>query len=146
MVAVSLVGCYTLQPTGGTAPLPGRVIGLDINDAGRVALGGLMGPQIAQIEGRLISSDSDAYVVGVSAVRLLRGGEQVWTGETVNIKKQFVSVVYERKLSKTRTVIATAIGAGAIALVGGRSLVGLGTPDDPPEPGDTVAALRRPRR
>lgn len=143
---VFLVGCYSLQPAMGTIPQPGNVIGLDINDAGRVALGGSMGPEIIQLEGRLISRDASEYVVGVSTVRLLRGGEQVWRGEAVHIKKEFVSVVYERKLSKTRTIIAGAAGVGLVALIGSRSLGGLWTPEDPPGQSDTVAAQRRPPR
>ena len=63
-IAVPLVGCYTLQPTGGPVPQPGTVIGLDINDAGRVALGGSMGPEIGQVEGRLVQRDNSEFVVG----------------------------------------------------------------------------------
>src|SRR5262245_57209035 len=67
--AFLLVGCYTLQPTGGQAPQPGVVIGLDINDAGRAALGGSMGPEIDQVEGRLVERNNNEYVVAVNAVR-----------------------------------------------------------------------------
>lgn len=143
---ILLAGCYSLQPAGGTTPVPGKVIGLDITDAGRVALGGAMGPEIIQVEGRLISMDANEYVVGVSTVRLLRGGEQVWRGEAVPIKKEFVSTVYERKLSKTRTALAAAAGVGLVVAIGSRSLLGLVEGDEPTVPGDTVATLRRPRR
>src|SRR6187401_2195337 len=65
-----LAGCYTLQPSRGATPQPGKIIGLDINDAGRVALSGSMGPEIGQIEGRLVSRDSAEYVVGVTTLHL----------------------------------------------------------------------------
>ena len=143
--AVALVGCYTLQPTGGAVPEVGKVIGLDINDAGRVALGGAMGPSIGQIEGRLVQKDNSEYVVAVTAVHLLRGGDQVWRGEAVHIKSEFVSSVYERRFSKSRSAVLAAVGAGAIAIIATRSLVGLGDQDPGKQPGDSSHTQRRPR-
>ena len=145
MCSVALVGCYTLQPTGGPVPQVGTVIGLDINDAGRVALGGAMGPSIGQIEGRLVQKDSGEYVVAVTAVHLLRGGDQTWRGEAVHIKYEFVSSVYERRFSKSRSALMAAAGVGAIAIIASRSLLGLGD-QDPGKMTDTTAqTLRRPR-
>jgi len=126
-------------------PELGSVIGLDINDAGRVVLGGAMGPEIGQVEGRLVRRDTSEFVVGVLAVRLLRGGEQVWHGETVHVKREHVNSIYERRFSKTRTIIAGAVGVGVIAILGSKSLRGVFTPDDPKGPGDTLQAQRRPR-
>jgi hypothetical protein len=142
---VALVGCYTLQPTGGAVPEVGKVIGLEINDAGRVALGGAMGPSIGQIEGRLVQKDNSEYVVAVTAVHLLRGGEQVWRGEAVHIKSEFVSSVSERRFSKSRSAILAAVGVGAIAIIASRSLLGLGDQDPGKQPGDTSQTQRRPR-
>ena len=143
--AVVLVGCYTLQPTGGPVPDVGKVIGLDINDAGRVALGGAMGPTIGQVEGRLVQRDSSAFVVAVTAVHLLTGGEQVWRGESVRIKSEYVSSLYERRFSKARSAALAALGVGAIAIIASRSLIGLGDQDPGKAPGDTAQSQRRPR-
>ena len=142
-----LVGCYTLQPTGGTVPQPGTAMAFDINDAGRVALGGSMGPEISQIEGRLASKEGSEYVVAVTDVHLLRGGDQVWHGETVHIKSEYVSSLYERRFSAARSVAMGAAGLGAIAIIATRSLGGLGSTERPePSPGDTAHTQRRPRR
>ncbi len=142
-----LVGCYTLEPTGSTVPQPGSTIGLDINDAGRVALGGSMGPEIRQVEGRLVERDSSEYVVGVTALHLLDGGEQVWHGETVHIKSAYVSSVYQRKFSAGRSALLAAAGVGAVAAIATRSLSGLGTGDQGSgrTPVDTAHTQRRPR-
>ena len=119
----------------------------DINDAGRVALGGSMGPEIAQIEGRLASKEGSEYVVAVTDVHLLRGGDQVWHGETVHIKSEYVSSLYERRFSAARSVAMGAAGLGAIAIIATRSLGGLGSTERPePSPGDTAHTQRRPRR
>ncbi len=144
--SVLVVGCYTLQPTTTTAPQPGSIIGLDINDAGRVALGGSMGPAILQIEGRLVERNSTEYVVGVQTVRLLQGGEQTWHGEVVHIRSDYVSTLYERHFSAARSAALAAVGVGAIAAIATRSLIGLGTGDQSgKQPGDTAHTQRRPR-
>ena len=141
-----LVGCYTLQPTGGVAPQPGNVIGLDINDAGRAALGGAMGPAIDQVEGRLVQQTNAEYVVAVSSIRLLRGGDQVWSGEQVRIPSSYVTSVYARRFSKSRTAVLTAAAIGSIALVATKSIIGSGLLDLGPPPGDTSHTILRPRR
>lgn len=142
---ILLVGCYTLQPTGGAVPKPGTIMGFDINDVGRVALAGPMGPEIEQVEGRLVEKDSNEYVVAVTGLHLLRGGEQVWHGEMVHIKTEYVSSLYERRFSAARSVAMGAAGIGAIAIIASRSLGGLGSTDRPGPPTDTGQTLRRPR-
>jgi len=146
-LAVLLVGCYTLQPTGGPVPQLGSIVGLDLTDAGRMALGGSMGPEIGQVEGRLVEKDSNEFVVAVTELHLLRGGEQVWHGETVHIKKEYVSSLYERRFSPGRSAALAAAGVGAVAIIATRGLVGLGEPGDlsGKTPGDTGHTQRRPR-
>lgn len=145
-VSVFLVGCYTLQPTGETAPTPGARMAFNITDAGRVALGGSMGPEILQVEGRFTGRQGTDYVVSVTDVHLLGGGDQVWHGETVNLKAEYVSSTFERRFSAARSVAMGAAGLGAIAAIATRSLGGLGSTERPePSPGDTAHTQRRPR-
>ena len=139
-LTVVLMGCYTLQPVGRSVPAPGTRVAFDVNDAGRVALGGTMGPEIAQIEGRLIDADTGAFLIAVSTVRLLRGGEQVWGGEQVRVKTEFLGPAYERRFSRGRSV---ALGAGVLGTFAGflitRALIGAGS-EEPRIPGDTAQA------
>jgi hypothetical protein len=144
VASVLLVGCYTLVPTGGIAPEVGTGVALDINDAGRLALGGSMGPEIAQIEGQLIQEDSSEYLIAVETLRLMRGGEQQWKGEKVRIKTGYVTTAYERRFSRGRTIVLTAVGIGAVALLAGKSLRGSGSTDPDPLPKDTASAVRIP--
>ena len=139
-----LGGCYTLQPSRGSAPEVGARMALDVNDAGRVALGGSMGPEISQIEGQLLGKDDREYLVAVSGIKLLRGGEQPWSGEKVRIKSEYVSSVYRRRLSPGRSLALGAIGAGAIALIVTRSLKTNPETGDPPTPGDSSNTMRIP--
>jgi hypothetical protein len=133
------MGCYTLQPLGGGPPPVGTSVTLDVTDRGRVALGGSMGPEIAQIDGRLIGTDSGGYVVAVSSVRYLRGGSQPWRGEQVRIRTEDVGRAYERRFSRTRSLaIGAAIVGGVVAFLGGQALLGLGEGGDGDPPDDTV--------
>jgi hypothetical protein len=144
LAAVLTVGCYTYEPVQGPTPAVGAEIAFDINDAGRVALGGSMGPEIAQIEGRLVEKGAADYLVAVTAVHMLRGGEQVWSKEPVRIKSEYVSSVYQRQFSAVKTVALSAIGVGIVAALAGRSLVGGGSTDQGQKgPPDTSQTTRR---
>lgn len=137
-----LVGCYTLQPMRGAEPVVGTKVAFDVNDAGRAALGGSMGPEIMQVEGHLIQRDTEGYLLAVSGVRLLRGGEQVWSGEQIRLNSQYVGSSYERRFSFGRSVALGVVGIGGFtALLATRSLLGLGTDPDG-EPVDTGQARR----
>jgi hypothetical protein len=142
MASVLLVGCYTLQPTRGVVPANGTEVAFDISDAGRVALGGSMGPEISQIEGRLVSKDGGEYDVAVTAVRLLRGGEQVWRGERVHIKQEHVTTIYEKRFSKGRTIALSAAGIGAVAIMASQGILGGGQAEPGKTPGDTSQSSR----
>ncbi|MFI5228184.1 MAG: hypothetical protein ACHQWU_03890 [Gemmatimonadales bacterium] len=139
---MTLGGCYTLQPTGGPVPEVGSRIAFDVNDAGRAALGGAMGPEIDQIEGLLVERDTADYLVAVSAVHLLRGGDQIWSGEQVHIKSAYVSRTYERRFSAGRTVVLSAIGVAAVAAFVSQTLIGSGA-DSPSKPSDSTGATVR---
>ena len=137
MMGLTLEGCYTLQPARGVTPDIGEKVAFDVNDTGRAALGGSMGPEIGQIEGRLLQRDTAQYVVAVSAIHLLRGGTQTWSGETVKINPAFVDKTYTRHFAAGRTIALSALGAGAVAFLVTRSLTGGGDREDK-IPGDTV--------
>jgi hypothetical protein len=143
---IGLAGCYTLEPAR-SAPQPGSVIALDITDAGRVALGGLIGPEIAQVEGRLLGMDSSQYTVGVTTVRFLRGGDQVWQGEPVRIKSEYVASRYERRFSGARSAALGAVAVAGVAAIAAQSLLGSGSGDAGGKPPiDTGLTQRAPRR
>jgi hypothetical protein len=141
-----LTGCYVLQPVGTVAPDVGKRVALDVNDVGRVALGGSMGPEIDQVEGRLLQRDNSEYVLAVDAVRLLRGGEQRWNGESVHIKNEYVSAIQQRTFSPGRTIALSAVGIAAVAWMARRSLFPGGFPDTPVDPVDSSALNRVPLR
>ena len=134
-------GCYSLQPAAAATPEPGTRLSFAINDAGRVALGGSMGPELRRVNGSLNSKEGDDYFVNVSGVDLMYGGFQTWAGETVRINSSYVSAVYERKFSKGRTILATVAAVGALSLLAKGPLNHIISPRDVPE--DTAPPLTR---
>jgi len=146
MITVAGIGllttsCYNLQPTSVAVPEPGTRIAFAINDVGRVALGGSMGPELRRVEGAFQSKNGDDYLVNVSGVELLQGGYQTWAGESVRINSSYVSAVYEKKFSKSKTALVVgglAVAAATISSKGVRSFL------DPREetPPDTFLTRR----
>lgn len=144
-LVVSVTGCFTLQPVAGQ-PLPlGTTVSLGINDAGRAALGGAMGPEISEIEGRLIQKDSAEYVLAVALIKLLRGGEQVWSGERIHVKTAYVNGVSEKRFSRGRTAIVATAAAGVLALLISQGVLGNLAGDDGKLPPDTGVSIKYPR-
>lgn len=133
LAGLLLAGCSTMRPLQGAEPQVGTKVAFDVNDAGRVALGGTMGPEIAQVEGQLIEKNSEGYLLAVSTTRLLRGGEQAWSGEQVRVKPEFLGSAYQRRFSMGRSLALGAVaigGFGAFMLT--RELLGSGNTNDPP--------------
>lgn len=140
-VVLGLLGCYTLKPMGGVEPKAGTKLAFEVNDAGRVALGGTMGPEIAQVEGLLVEKDSEGYLLAVSNVRLLRGGEQVWNGEKVRLDAKYLGTAYERRFSLARSIGLGVVGIGGFsAILATTSLLGIG--QDGNTPPDTTVNQR----
>lgn len=148
VVAVTLLGltgCYTMQPVS-EQPFPlGMTVELIINDAGRAALRPMMGPEVAKVQGRLVQKDSTGYTVAVTQLGLLRDGTQVWSGERVSIKSEYVNSVAERRFSRGRTAVVTAAVLGVVAIVFTQSIKGSLFGDDGKVPSDTAVAVRYPR-
>lgn len=139
--ALLITGCYTLEPMVTAQPATGSKVALSINDAGRVALGGQMGPAVLRVHGRLVSHDTEEYDLAVTGVDLLAGGFQTWQGERVRISDDHVSALLERRFSKAKTIALGAAAIGAVALVGrGAFLPGFLDPE--PTPDDSTFTRR----
>lgn len=140
---LGVTGCYALHPVAtGAAPEVGSRIAVEVNDAGRAALGGSMGPEIDRIEGRMMEQDSAAWVIAVEQVYLIRGGIQVWNNERIRIGRDQARGLFERRISKGRSIALGTVGAGAVAFLLSRGLLGAGLGEPPSVPTDSGATLR----
>ena len=83
----------------------------------------------------------------MSNIQLLGGGAQIWSGERVKIKEEYVNTAYQRRFSKGRTAALSAVFIGGItAFAFSRNLFGFGTEGTPRPPGDTAISHRAPRQ
>jgi hypothetical protein len=145
-VLLGQAACYTLQPmSAAQAPILGDPVAFDVTDAGRVALGGSMGPAVLQIEGRVTKVTDAGYELAVTQVHLIGGGEQTWSGEKVQVNKEYVARSYAKEFSRGRTILLSAIGVGVFVAIITQSLTahGLGAGDTKTPP-DTSHSVRRP--
>ena len=134
-------GCYTLQPSSVAVPVSGTRLAFAINDVGRVALGGSMGPELRRVEGSFQFKENDDYFVNVSGVELLQGGFQAWAGETVRINTSYVSAIYEKKFSPAKTALAVGGAALVASFMGSRTVRSFLDPRQE-EPADTFLTRR----
>ena len=142
---LAAMGCFSLQPVAGQ-PLPlGSTVSMSINDAGRASLGGQMGPEISDIEGRLLQHDSAEYVLSVSQVSLIRGGTQTWAGERIRIKSDFVTGIAEKKFSRGRSVALGVAAIGLVAIGIKQGILGNIAGEEGKTPPDTGRTIRYPR-
>ncbi len=140
-----VAGCYTMEPVQGAVPAAGTEIAFDISDVGRVALGGTIGPEISQVQGRLLDKTPD-FLVAVSAVEFLRGGEQTWQGQQVHIKPEYVTAVYERRFSRSKSLMLAGLGVAAGVAIATRGILGSGTGGTAVSIPDTARQVLRPAR
>lgn len=133
---VFLAGCYTTVPVE-TAPSPGEVVVLDLNDHGRDRLGRSIGSAAKSIEGALDSRTDSGYVVKVSSVVYMNGQNNMWTNEPLTIQSDLVRELRVKKFSQGRTALLVGGSIGAlVALIATRQLVVGPSSETDKKPGD----------
>lgn len=125
-----LGACYTYRPLA-TAPLPSSRVSLVLTDQGRAEAAERIGPQTARVEGAVVESSDSAYLLAVSAVQPIAGQLVRWSGETVTVRRDQVALLYERRLSKSRTAIMAGAMVGVLAAAITTSLFGIAGSDVP---------------
>jgi hypothetical protein len=134
LVTALVAGCYTYRPLL-EAPAPTTKLSLVLSDQGRVGAAKQIGPLVARVEGDLIAASDTAYVVAVSTVRAFYGPAARWNGETVSLRRDYVTMAYERRFSRGRTALL--LGGAAttfVALVITQHIFGIGSERPPNVP------------
>jgi hypothetical protein len=151
MVAAALLptaeACYVYTPPDTGAVPPGQLVELDISDMGRVGLGERFGSGLAAVQGRLVQSSSNEYVVNVYRVSQLNGASAMWSGEMVRLDRSYIGTVKQREFSASRTALLVGSAVAGVAVIAlGAHFIGHfgGYPDPDPGTGVTPASLRVP--
>ena len=121
-------GCYVYTPVAAP-PAPGTRLLLELNNQGRVGLGGSIGSAASSVEGLLQAGADSTYNLKVVSVSYLNGQRNQWNSEPLAVPRNFVRDVKSRQFSKTRTVITVgALVAGTVLFIVTRGLIGSGSP------------------
>ena len=116
--------CYTTHPLM-SAPDPGAIAVVSLNDRGRVALGDAIGANADRIEGSVVSRTDTAFVLAVRTVDYVGGASNGWKGEPVTVPVAGVRGMTEKRFSKARTSVAAgALVAAVVAFIVTRNLLG----------------------
>ena len=121
--------CYTYQPLTAADPAPGTPMALVLNDQGRAAVADSVGPGVRRVDGTLVRSTNDRWVVAVSELLDIDGRRTKWSGETVGFQRAYVAIPQERQFSKRRTILlVSTVAAGLATIIATRHLFGLSLP------------------
>ncbi len=123
-----LCGCYNYRPLSALDPEPGRRVAAELTDSGSVALARYLGPDVAAVDGRLLTVTDQELGLAVVTVRDRRGIEHYWKGETVTLPRGDIATLRERKLALGRSVALSVAGVGAsLALLRAFGVYGAGS-------------------
>ena len=133
--------CYRYVPTSSTDLTVGGAYRGHFTTEGSQRVAGIVGANVQQFDGRIVTVLDTAYLVAMSAT-LKRSEERptVWTGEQLMIPRSAVNRFELRELDRPRTIRAAALYTGGIVLLGVlvfsiKSLSsGSGTVNPPPPP------------
>ncbi|MGE5082988.1 MAG: hypothetical protein ACM3ND_08790 [Acidobacteriota bacterium] len=108
-------GCYSYAVRPVSEISQDATVTADINDVGRVALGDRVGPEVMQVEGKVVQRSDSSVRLLVTQVTYLNGNTEAWQGQEVGLRAQDVKLVTQRTFSRSRTALL--IGAMAVGLV-----------------------------
>jgi len=76
----AVAGCYRYVPLSTPQPQSGTFIAAVLTDSGTAELAQYLGPNVASIGGRLVSSSPEELQISVNIVATRGGAENFWKG------------------------------------------------------------------
>jgi hypothetical protein len=125
--------CYVYVPVDTTAAAPvGKRLAIEITDRGRAALSERIGSGVVRVEGTVTAVGSDQYELQVWKVAQFNTGLTPWSGEPVRIDRNYIGAVFERRVSRARSVLALGATIAAVVWFGqSQGLLGSAESTDP---------------
>lgn len=131
------LGCYNYVPLTQPEPEPGTRLAVDLTDSGTDVLSRYLGPNVTQVEGRLLRAMPDTLVLSAQVVTDREGIGHFWRGEAVSLPRGLVATLDRRQLSvgRTATFATGALVAAVLVLKAFGVLSGGSTNTMPPPTG-----------
>jgi len=137
LVLPGLLGaCYSYRLVPSTEIQPATRVAVVLSDYGRMEASRQIGPQAVRVEGAVLSTNDSAYLLSVTGVKPISGNWVRWTGEPVSMRRDYVAFTYERRPSRSRTLLL--IGGATFTLLTvmvNFNILGFGSLDIPLIPG-----------
>ena len=137
--AVLASGCYTYTPITTRAVAEGKIVRVELTDAGSTSVTSAIGSQVLWVEGDVRDAGETRLTLALRTVGRRDFGESAWNGETLTLAGGDIRFVTERVRSRSRTAWAVSlIAAGSVAIVysiaraAGQASGGSGRPDPTP--------------
>ena len=110
-----LSSCYTYQPLKQPEPVPGDRVSAQLTTEGSRDLTAQIGPEILHVEGNVVRADSSVMELEVHEVETYRGIRSGWHGEHVQLPRQALAGMQQRRLSIGGTgLLAGVVAAGLV--------------------------------
>jgi hypothetical protein len=113
LVSGVLSACYAYVPLGGAEPSAGARVEAELTAFGSDTLARYLGPGVNTLRGDVVTTESSAFVLSVTAVEDRAGRVMSWSREQVRVPRAAIGTLHKRRFSLGRSVI---LGA---ALLGG---------------------------
>jgi len=132
LLTTLLAACHRYEPVTAATVASGSNVAVSLTDYGTANLGRLLGMGVGTVEGNLVSVSDSAYTLTVQVVRQRNGVETFWRGERVAIPRTDVAEIRQRRLSRSKSALAT---VAVLAAAFGAVEAFIGTGSGSPSPG-----------
>ena len=116
LLLTTITGCYTYRPVTAPGPEAGTRISAEVSREGATALSPLLGPDISEVNGRVVEAGTDTLRLSLMSVTGRLGIPASWRGELVTLPRATLSSVEQRHLATGGTVLLGAGLAGGLYL------------------------------
>ena len=113
-----VAGCYSTRPIRDLNGIPsGERVVVTLTSGGTDALTQMVGPQVRQLEGDLVSAASDSLELRLLRTTREDDRSEPWQRQRVRVARTQVDNVEQRRLDRTRSwLMAGAVVAGVVLL------------------------------
>lgn len=137
---VSSAACYAQVPiTDASAAPAGEPVHAVLTPYGSVEMVSKLGPNVHEVDGRLVSLDTSTVTIALATTVGLDGSQQNWSGDRIEFPRTVLDQLTTSRFSAKRTVwlgVVTVAGVAVLrGVLGGTSLVGGGGSNSPPPTG-----------
>lgn len=138
-----VTGCYHYAPIGEARPAVGTEVRFHVTDRGRLEVTDRLGPGIREVAGPVLQATDSTIRVSVQSVSFVDDSRLTeWTGQWLELSRELVTNVRERRFSRARTLVTTGVLATAAILISTIDITGHGGDGVdvklPPGPGDQM--------